>query len=118
MINIKPVYEKAAQDDGLRILVDRLWPRGLCPVKERVDMWLLDAAPSEGLRNWQRRNPRKWGEFREKYRREMADKQACLDIIWQSENKGPVTLLYAARDKDHNFAAALRELLELRSARA
>ena len=112
MINVKPVYEGAAQGDGVRILVDRLWPRGLCPVKEKVDMWLKDAAPSERLKRWFRQHPQKWQEFNEKYRQELEEKAACLELIRESEKKGPVTLLYLAHDKEHNHAVALRELVE------
>lgn len=111
MISIKRVYEGPAASDGTRILVDRLWPRGLTKEKAKVDLWLKEAGPSDALRKWFAHDPKKWAAFRDRYRRELAAKADCLDEIRDAEKKGPVTLVYAASDEEHNNAVALREIL-------
>ncbi len=111
MIQIKRVYSGADKSDGTRILVDRLWPRGMSKEKAKVDLWLREAGPSDALRKWFGHDPKRWEGFRERYRREIAAKADCLEEIRDAEKKGPVTLIYAASDEEHNNAVALREIL-------
>jgi uncharacterized protein YeaO (DUF488 family) len=113
MIKIKRVYEMAAEDDGFRILVDRLWPRGLSKEKAEVDLWLKEVAPSDELRKWFAHDPEKWEDFKRKYGKELAAKQELLKEIRRiEEEKGTVTLVYSARDVEHNNAVALQAVLE------
>lgn len=109
---IKRVYEPA-DDDGLRVLVDRLWPRGIAKDKAHIDQWLKDVAPSDGLRKRFHGNPAKWNEFVVAYGRELAREpaSAALGYLRALVRKQPVTLLYAARDEIHNNAVALKRLL-------
>jgi uncharacterized protein YeaO (DUF488 family) len=113
MIKIKRIYEQAAEEDGFRILVDRLWPRGIKKEKAKIDLWLKEVAPSGELRKWFLHDPEKWEEFKKKYTKELAAKQELLKEIRQMEKeKGTVTLLYSARDVEHNNAVALKAILE------
>ena len=113
MIRIKRIYEQAAEEGGFRILVDRLWPRGLSKEKAKVDLWLKEVAPSSELRKWFSHDPTKWAEFKEKCEKELVAKQPLLKEIRRMENeKGTVTLLYSARDVEHNNAVALQTALE------
>jgi uncharacterized protein YeaO (DUF488 family) len=109
-VAIKRVYEPAAPSDGRRILVDRLWPRGLSKEKAGVDLWLRDVAPSPQLRRWFAHDPCKWTEFRRRYRAELANQQV-LAALKQAIGTGPATLLYGARDERHNHAVVLLDLL-------
>ena len=111
---IKRVYEPAAKDDGLRVLVDRLWPRGIAKDKAHIDQWLKDVAPSDTLRRRFHGNPAKWNEFVAAYGRELAQEPAstAAATLRALGRKQPVTLLYAARDESHNNAVALKQLLE------
>lgn len=111
---IKRVYEPAADDDGLRVLVDRLWPRGIAKDKARIDQWLKDVAPSNALRRRFHGNPTMWDEFIAAYGRELAQEPAlgAAATLRALGRKQRVTLLYAARDQNHNNAAALKKLLE------
>ena len=111
---IKRVYEPAADDDGLRVLVDRLWPRGLAKEKAHIDQWLKDVAPSDTLRRRFHGNPAKWDEFVAAYDRELGQEpaSAAAATLRALGRKQPVTLLYAARDQSHNNAVALKKLLE------
>ena len=112
--HIKRVYEPAAKTDGLRVLVDRLWPRGLTKEKAHVDLWLKDISPSDELRRMVHGDPTKWGEFVRAYDRELATdpaKAAMADLRKRARSE-PVTLLFAARDEVHNNAVALRDFLE------
>jgi uncharacterized protein YeaO (DUF488 family) len=113
-VRIKRVYETAAEDDGLRVLVDRLWPRGLAKDKARVDEWLKDVAPSDALRKRFHGNPELWDEFIAAYGRELTREPATAALAYLQAlvRKQPLTLLYAARDEIHNNAVALREFLE------
>jgi uncharacterized protein YeaO (DUF488 family) len=113
-VRIKRVYEQAAEDDGLRVLVDRLWPRGLAKDKARVDEWLKDVAPSNALRKRFHGNPELWREFIAAYGRELTREPATAALAYLQAlvRKQPLTLLYAARDEIHNNAVALREFLE------
>jgi uncharacterized protein YeaO (DUF488 family) len=113
MIKIKRIYEPAAEEDGFRILVDRLWPNGIKKEKAKIDLWLKEVAPSDELRKWFSHDPEEWEEFKKKYAKELARKQELLKEIRQIETeKGTVTLLYSARDVEHNNAVALKEVLE------
>jgi len=116
-LRIKRVYRPAAKDDGLRVLVDRLWPRGLTKAKARIDIWLKEIAPSDALRRRFHGHPAKWDEFVTAYGRELAHepaKTAAADLRKRLRGE-KVTLLYAARDETHNNAVALKECLERNS---
>jgi len=110
-ISTKRVYEPAGPDDGLRVLVDRLWPRGLTKNKVSAAMWLKDVAPSTVLRKWFGHDRSKWDEFRRRYLEELAAQPAGLDMLVKAAGSGRVTLLYAARDMECNHAQVLREYL-------
>ncbi|MGH8094771.1 MAG: DUF488 domain-containing protein [Chthoniobacterales bacterium] len=112
MIKLKRVYEKPAKADGVRILVDRLWPRGLTKAKAKMDLWLKEIAPSTELRKWFGHDPKKWKEFRRRYRAELKSYPDELRVIKSEVRKGTVTLLYGARDQEHNEAAVLLHFLE------
>ncbi|HYW67547.1 MAG TPA: DUF488 family protein [Candidatus Dormibacteraeota bacterium] len=114
MICVKRVYEKPAKEDGFRLLVDRLWPRGLTKKRARVDLWMKEIAPSDALRKWFGHDPEKWGEFVKRYRGELAKKKDLLVEVKRLESEhGTVTLLYGRKDEKHNqavlIAAALKE---------
>jgi uncharacterized protein YeaO (DUF488 family) len=108
-IRIKRVQDVPAPDDGTRVLVDRLWPRGLKKETASIDLWLKEAAPSSELRRWFGHEPARWGEFCRRYTAELAANSAALAPLRGLD--GVVTLLYAARDREHNNAAALAEWL-------
>lgn len=112
-IRLKRVYEPAAETDGTRILVDRLWPRGISKAKAGIDLWLKDLSPSDDLRKRFHARPEQWQAFCAAYAAELAGDapQAALSTLRDNVRKGPVTLLYAARDEQHNNAAALKEWL-------
>jgi uncharacterized protein YeaO (DUF488 family) len=116
---VKRVYEPAEPGDGLRVLVDRLWPRGIARDKARIDLWLKNIAPSDALRKRFHAKPEDWKEFRTAYAAELkgAPAQAAAEELLKHAAKGPATLLYAARDEDHNNAAALKAWLERKSRR-
>lgn len=111
MVRIKRVYEAAAKGDGRRILVDRLWPRGLTKEKAAVDVWLKDVAPSNELRKWFGHDPERWAEFKRRYKAELKENPAGLKELRAELRKGPATLVYGAKDEEHNQAAALREMV-------
>jgi uncharacterized protein YeaO (DUF488 family) len=110
-IKLKRVYEKSAKEDGTRILVDRLWPRGLTKLKANVDIWLKEIAPSTELRKWFHHDPEKWDEFKKRYRRELENKEELIEALKKELKAGTVTLLYGAKDEEHNEALVLKELL-------
>jgi uncharacterized protein YeaO (DUF488 family) len=110
-VRIKRVYEQPDKVDGTRILVDRLWPRGLSKEKARVDLWLKDVAPSTELRKWFGHDPDKWPEFQTRYRAELRSNEEQLLLLKQEAAKGTVTLVYGARDEKHNEAVVLQEIL-------
>jgi uncharacterized protein YeaO (DUF488 family) len=113
MIKVKRIYELPQEEDGSRILVDRLWPRGLQKGKAKIDLWLKEIAPSDDLRKWFAHDPKKWEEFKKKYEKELVKKQELLDEIRKEEKeKGTATFLYSAKDTEHNNAVALKALLE------
>ncbi len=111
---VKRIYEPAADGDGTRVLVDRLWPRCLTKEKARIDLWLKEIAPSDALRHLVHRDPAKWDEFVAAYTRELGHEpaKAAATNLRELARQGPVTLLYAARDESHNNAVALKEWLE------
>ncbi|MGH9783539.1 MAG: DUF488 domain-containing protein [Terriglobia bacterium] len=113
-VGLKRAYEQPSPSDGMRVLVDRLWPRGLSKVQLAVDFWLKDAAPSDALRRWYGHKPRRWESFAEKYRAELAQQINLLRLLDELRRRGRVTLLYAARDADRNNAVVLREVLDER----
>lgn len=111
MIQVKRVYEKPAKGDGARILVDRLWPRGLKKEELDLEVWLKEVAPSDSLRRWFGHKPSKWKEFRPRYFAELEDKPETWQPILQLARRGDVTLLHSAKDSEHNNAVALRDYL-------
>jgi len=111
-VKVKRVYERPARDDGSRILVDRLWPRGLSKEKADVDLWLKDIAPSTELRKWFGHDPEKWKSFRGRYETELKSKDELVEMLKAKAGKGTITLLYAARDEKHNEALVLKKVLE------
>jgi uncharacterized protein YeaO (DUF488 family) len=111
MIKIKRIYDAAAPDDGKRILVDRLWPRGIKKEEVKIDEWMKEIAPSDGLRKWFSHEPSKYPEFKRRYLKELEKKPELLEAIRNSAEKGTVTLLYSARDTERNNAVALKEAL-------
>jgi uncharacterized protein YeaO (DUF488 family) len=110
-IKIKRVYVEPDHSDGLRVLVDRLWPRGLSKEKAKIDLWLKDIAPSTELRKWFNHDPEKWMEFQTRYKRELKSKGDELALLKEKVAQGPVTLLYGAKDEEHNEAVVLLALL-------
>jgi len=114
-ISVKRVYERAAAADGVRVLVDRLWPRGLKKEEAAVKYWLRDLAPSNELRQWYHANPEAWALFRKRYMKELASPKAsaAMEKLYQlAGGKKNVTLLYASRNEERNNATALKEHLE------
>ena len=110
-LRVKRAYEPPAPEDGVRILVDRLWPRGLSKEKAAVDHWMKDIAPSADLRKWFGHDPERWPEFQSRYRDELRRHGALLDQIVDLAAGRAVTLVYAAHDEEHNDAVVLREAL-------
>ena len=111
-LKIKRAYEEPTKDDGTRILVDRLWPRGLTKARAKIDLWLKDVAPSTDLRKWFAHDPARWTEFQTRYKDELKQHSEQLDLLKQKAAKGPVTLIYGARDQEHNEAVVLLKLLQ------
>ena len=110
-ISVKRVYEPACDDDGVRILVDRLWPRGLTKAQAKIDVWVRDAAPSMELRRWFNHEPEKWNEFKRRYFEELRANESAIKTIRENAAQGTVTLLFAAKDSRFNNAMALRDYL-------
>lgn len=108
-IKIKRVYEDPAKEDGIRILVDRLWPRGLTKQRACLDLWLRDIAPSTELRKWFNHDPEKWKEFGIRYRKELENNIESVEALKEQLKKGTVTLVYGAKDEAHNEALVLKE---------
>ncbi|MFA9460346.1 DUF488 domain-containing protein [Thiohalorhabdus methylotrophus] len=109
---LKRIYETAEPGDGQRILVERIWPRGMRKDEARLDDWLKEIAPSPELRKWFGHDPEKWPEFKRRYRKELAGRPGLLSDLRERAHSGPVTLLFATKDTTHNSAVALREVLE------
>lgn len=113
MIKIKRIYESPGNDDGYRILVDRLWPRGISKKSAHMDVWMKEIAPSADLRKWFAHDAEKWDEFIKRYTKELKDnKQMLLDIKKLEKEHKTVTLLYGAKDTEHNQAKVLLQVLE------
>jgi uncharacterized protein YeaO (DUF488 family) len=110
-VRLKRAYEPRSADDGTRILVDRLWPRGVSKKQAAIDQWVKDIAPSTELRRWFGHDPDRWEEFRRRYAKEVHQKADLLQQLRSLARKGPITLVYAARDEEHNAAIELRELI-------
>jgi uncharacterized protein YeaO (DUF488 family) len=110
-IKIKRVYEKPGKEDGSRILVDRLWPRGLTKEKAALNLWLKDIAPTTELRKWFNHDPAKWNEFIKKYLKELKENEEPVSILKDFLKKGPVTLIYAAKDEAHNEAQVIKDFV-------
>lgn len=112
MIHLKRAYEKSSKQDGQRILVERLWPRGLSKAKAALDLWLKDVAPSPGLRQWFGHDPARWNQFKQRYWKELKNNTDVVDLLRQKARQGKVTFIYAAHDEQHNGALALKEFIE------
>jgi uncharacterized protein YeaO (DUF488 family) len=110
-VRLKRVYEPASKTDGERILVDRLWPRGVSKEEARLDEWLREIAPSAGLRMWFGHDPHRWDEFQRRYRSELAGRTDLLNGLRRRARQGPITLLYGARDEAHSDAVVLRDVV-------
>jgi uncharacterized protein YeaO (DUF488 family) len=116
-VQVKRAYEPPSSDDGVRILVDRLWPRRLTKAGAAVDLWLKDIAPSLALRRWFNRDPARWTEFNRRYVAELDTKKAAVAALAGAARRGRVTLLFGARDERHNTAVVLQAYLTRRLAR-
>lgn len=110
-VRLKRAYEAPAAADGMRVLVDRLWPRGVRKTEAAIDEWAKDLAPSAPLRKWFGHEPDKWPEFRRRYAEELGRHGEALERLRTLARNGPITLVYAARDEAHNDAVVLREIL-------
>ncbi len=110
-LHIKRIYEPATEGDGKRILVDRLWPRGVNKNDAHVDFWLKDIAPSTDLRRWFGHDPNKWDEFRQRYRDELKNNAMAVDTLNELIGKSVATLLYGAKDSEHNNAVVLMDFI-------
>lgn len=113
-VRVKRVYRAARVSDGMRVLVDRLWPRGVAKERARLSCWMKDIAPSDDLRRWFHHNPDQWAEFRARYGTELAEKDDLLRELAGYARQGVVTLLYASKDEAHNNAVVLRDHLRER----
>ena len=110
-ILVKRIYAPATKFDGFRVLVDRLWPRGISKSDAKLDLWLPDIGPSSALRQWFNHDSARWEEFQRRYQAELKDKKELVAELKGQANKGTVTLLYSAKDEQHNQAIALRSFL-------
>ena len=117
MIALKRAYEPVSRADGVRVLVERLWPRGIAKAKLGVDEWLKDVAPSTELRTWFRHDPAKWSEFRRRYFRELDSRPQAWKTIVSAARRGTVSLIYSSHDTQHNNAVALRDYLHAQARR-
>ncbi len=115
-IRIRRAYEEPGRGDGYRVLVDRVWPRGVRREALAIDDWPKDVAPSDGLRRWFGHDPEKWPEFRDRYFAELRRGKDAVEQLVERVREGRVTLVYGARDEEHNNAVALREYLRKRVA--
>ena len=111
-ISLKRVYETPSASDGTRVLVDRLWPRGLSRHRVSADLWLRDAAPSPGLRRWFGHDPARWRRFSRRYRGELARQPEVLELLDDLRRRARVTLIFGARDPAHSHAVVLRDVLD------
>jgi uncharacterized protein YeaO (DUF488 family) len=111
-LRLKRVYERPSSSDGMRVLVDRLWPRGLSRQRVSADLWLRDAAPSAELRRWYGHDRSRWSGFRQKYRRELSRQPEVLELLDDLRRRSAVTLMSGTRDVAHSHAAVLLEVLD------
>lgn len=109
---LKRVYDPSAKDDGLRVLVDRLWPRGLKKEKAKVDIWAKELAPSTELRRWFHQDEERWKEFVQRYRGELKERKPAIEDLLEEVGGKRATLVYGARDQEHNHAIVLQEVLK------
>ncbi|MGB3908458.1 MAG: DUF488 family protein [Methanomethylovorans sp.] len=112
MIQLKRIYDQPSENDGVRILVDRLWPRGLSKQKAKLDLWLKEVAPSDDLRKWYSHDPNKWEGFKERYFKQLDEKKEYVNQIIKIAENSDVTLLYSANNEKFNNAVALNEYIE------
>ena len=112
MIKLKRAYEPASPDDGLRILVERLWPRGVSKQNAKIELWLKDVAPSTELRQWYGHDPSKWLNFRKRYWAELKEQGDLLALLKYVAAERPVAFIYAASDEERNSAVVLKQFLE------
>ena len=117
MFKLKRAYEEPERSDGFRVLVERLWPRGVSGEKAALDLWMKDIAPSPDLRAWYAHDPAKFEEFRKRYREELHRQQELIDDLLRRGAQGTVTLVYAASDEERNSAVVLKAVLERQAAR-
>ena len=111
-MQLKRIYDAPSPDDGFRVLVDRVWPRGMTKEKAAIDLWAKDIAPSTDLRKWFDHDPEKWGAFQEKYREELRNIRSALeDLVAKAEDR-PLTFLYGAKDEKHNQAIVLLDFMK------
>lgn len=111
-ISIKRIYDSPQATDGMRILIDRLWPRGVKKAEAAIDLWLKDIAPSDTLRKWFNHDPSKWQEFQQRYAQELKEKPELIQLILQKANEQPITLLYSAKNIQYNNAKVLQAFLK------
>ncbi len=112
MIQIKRIYDPASRDDGKRIYIDRLWPRGMKKEEVKIDEWLKEISPSDSLRKWFGHDPSKYAEFKRRYTKELERHSEIVERIKKEAKKETVTLLFSAKDVEHNNATAMKELLD------
>ncbi len=112
MIRTKRAYDPPSKSDGKRILIDRLWPRGIKKEDAKIDEWIRDAAPSTELRKWFSHDPAKWNECRSRYKDELKERADLLQRLRKESRKGTITLVFAAKDSEHANAVVLKEVLE------
>ena len=112
MIRLKRIYTPAKPEDGCRVLVERLWPRGISKEKAALDLWLKEIAPSPELRKWFDHDPAKWDEFRKRYSNELESNEDIVTQLREYTQEGDITFVYAARDVEHNAAIVLKEFIE------
>ncbi len=111
MIKIKRIYDPASPEDGRRVYIDRLWPRGMNKEEAKIDQWLKEISPSDTLRKWFGHDPLKYAEFKKRYKKELEKHSEVLETIKQEAKRKTVTLLFSAKDVEHNNAMVMREIL-------
>lgn len=114
-VKLKRVYEEPSDSDGTRILVDRLWPRGLTKEKAKVDVWLKDIAPTTELRKWFNHEPSKWLEFKKRYQAEIINNTGAVAALKKHLENGKATIVYGAKDKEHNDAVVIKQYIDKKS---
>lgn len=112
MIKTRRIYDRPEADDGFRILVDRIWPRGLKKNDVKIDLWQKNIAPNSALRKWFNHDKRKWNEFKSRYYEELKDKQEIVKLFLEKTEEGTITLLYSSKEEKYNNAIPLKEFLQ------